>query len=58
MTEAEIILGRHDVRLSNLERDVCKLEKALSKIYISLVGIAGGIIVSLVLLVVNLSIGR
>ena len=48
-------IGRHDERLSGLEGDFCKMEKVLQKIYFALAGIAGGVIVSLILLVVTLS---
>ena len=48
-------IGRHDERLSGLEGDFCKMEKVLQKIYFALASIAGGVIVSLILLVVTLS---
>ena len=51
-------IGRHDERLSGLEADFCKMEKVLQKIYFALAGIAGGVIVSLILLVVTLAAGR
>ena len=48
-------IGRYDERLSGLEGDFCKMEKVLQKIYFALASIAGGVIVSLILLVVTLS---
>jgi len=50
-------IGRHDERIKDLEGDFCKMEKVLQKIYFALAGIAGGVIVSLILLVINLSTG-
>ena len=56
MTETEVTLGRHDERLCDLEENVQDMKKVLNKIYFALVGIGGGVIVSLVLLVLNLII--
>ena len=48
-------IGRHDERLSGLEGDYKAMNAVLQKIYFALAGIAGGVIVSLILLVVTLS---
>ncbi len=58
MTEIEVTLGRHDERITCGEGQIEKLEEALSKIYFALVGIAGGVIASLVILVLNIISGR
>lgn len=56
MTEAEAVtLGRHHERLCDMEKRQDKMETALNKIYFALVGIGGGMLVSLVLLVVQLA---
>ncbi len=57
MTENEITLGRHDERIICVEGQIKKLEDALNKIYFALVGIAGGVIASLVILVLNVVSG-
>lgn len=58
MTNTEITVARHEERIKNLENDFCEMKHVLQKIYFALAGIAGGVIVSLVLLVINLSAGR
>ena len=57
MTNLEICVARHDERIKNLEDDFCEMKRVLQKIYFALATLAGGIIVSLVLLVINLSAG-
>ena len=57
MSEVEVVLGRHDERIKDIENRQTKMENALSKIYFALVGIGGGVIVSLILLIVNLTVG-
>lgn len=58
MTSLEICVARHDERIKNLENDFCEMRKILQKIYFALATLAGGIIVSLILLVINLRAGR
>jgi len=58
MTNIEITVARHDERIKALEEEYCDMRKVLQKIYFALATLAGGIIVSLVLLVINLSAGR
>jgi hypothetical protein len=50
-------IGRHDERIKDLECDYQAMKDVLQKIYFALAGIAGGVIVSLILLVVNLATG-
>ena len=47
-------LSRHDEQIKELKGDYCKMEKTLQKIYFLLATIAGGVITSLILLVINL----
>ncbi len=58
MTNIETTLGRHDERISNVEIQVNKLQDALGKIFFALVGIGGAVIASLIILVVNVVVGR
>lgn len=58
MTNLEAILSRHDERIKNLESDFCEMRHVLQKIYFTLATIAGGVLVSLVLLVINMSARR
>lgn len=58
MTNLEAILSRHDERIKNLERDFCEMRHVLQKIFFTLATIAGGVLVSLVLLVINMSARR
>jgi hypothetical protein len=57
LTNLEISIARHDERIKNLEDDFCEMRKILQKIYFALATIAGGLIVSLILLVINLRVG-
>jgi hypothetical protein len=57
LTNLEISIARHDERIKNLEDDFCEIRKILQKIYFALATIAGGLIVSLILLVINLRVG-
>jgi len=50
-------IGRHDERIKDLECDYQAMKDVLQKIYFALAGIAGGVIVSLILLVINLTTG-
>jgi len=50
-------IGRHDERIKDLECDSQAMKDVLQKIYFALAGIAGGVIVSLILLVINLTAG-
>ncbi len=58
MTDIEITLGRHDERIVCNEAKILKLEDALNKIYFALVAIGGGVIASLIILVLNVVLGR
>jgi len=50
-------IGRHDERIKDLESDYAAMKDVLQRIYFALAGIAGGVIVSLILLVINLTAG-
>jgi hypothetical protein len=54
LTNLEICIARHDERIKNLENDFCEMRNILQKIYFALATLAGGIIVSLILLIINL----
>ena len=56
VTEVEIVQGRHDERIKDLERSICSMDKKLNKIYTILLTLAGGIVVSALLLLINLAI--
>ncbi|MBT9158509.1 MAG: hypothetical protein DDT36_01521 [Firmicutes bacterium] len=58
MTDIEITLGRHDERISCNEQQILKLEDALNRIFFALVGIGGAVIASLIILVLNVVLGR
>ena len=58
MTNLEVTAARHEERIKNLETDFCEMKHALQKIYFALVAVAGGVITSLILLVINMSAGR
>lgn len=58
MTNLEVTAARHEERIKNLENDFCEMRHALQKIYFALVAVAGGVITSLILLVINMSAGR
>ena len=61
----EITVARHEERIMQIEEYVDKqngrlarIEEKLDKSYFWLVGLMGGVIASLLLLIVNLGIGR
>ncbi len=54
MTAIEITLARHEERIKNLEADFSEMKQALQKIHSILLTLTGGMIVSLILLVLNL----
>ena len=60
-----VLLGKHDERLKKLEEwqskqngSLLRLEQKVEGIYSWLIGLMGGMIVSLILLVVNMLKGR
>lgn len=62
MSDIEVILARHDERITRLEDwaesqngRLSRIEEKLDKFYFWLVGVMGGVIASLVLLIVNLA---
>ena len=58
LTNLEIAAARHEERIKNLEADFCEMKHVLQKIYLTLMAIVGGVITSLILLVINMSAGR
>jgi len=58
LTNLEIISARHEERIKNIEADFCEMKHALQKIYFALVAVAGGVITSLILLIINMSVER
>lgn len=54
VTDLEITLARHDERIRGLEEDFCAMKATLAKIQHSLLTLTGGMVVSLLLLVLNL----
>jgi hypothetical protein len=65
VNDMEVLLGKHDERLKKLEEwqskqngSLQKLEQKVDGIYTWLIALMGGVITSLVMLVVNLMIGR
>jgi hypothetical protein len=53
----EVTLGRHDERLCDIEKRQDKMDAVLNRIYFALVGIGGGVIMSLVLLIMQMKAG-
>jgi len=60
--EMQVSLARHEERISQIEEcmnkqngRLARIEEKLDRLYLWLVGLMGGIIASLVLLIVNLS---
>ncbi len=58
MTDIEVTLGRHDERICCVEGQIEKLEAALNKIFFALIGIGGAVIASLIILVLDVMLGR
>jgi len=65
VNDMEVLLGKHDERLKKLEEwqskqngSLLRLEQKVEGIYSWLIGLMGGMIVSLILLVVNMVKGR
>jgi len=65
VNDMEVLLGKHDERLKKLEEwqskqngSLLRLEQKVEGIYSWLIGLMGGMIVSLILLVVNMLKGR
>jgi len=65
MAELAVTVGRHDERIEALERwqkdqndRLARIEEKLDRFHYWLVGTLGGIIVSLILLVINLVTGK
>ena len=54
----ETTIGRHEERISHVEECTAAIKKKLDKFYLLLIGVLGGMVASLVLLVVNLSLKR
>ncbi|MBT9156605.1 MAG: hypothetical protein DDT37_01593 [Firmicutes bacterium] len=52
------VLARHEERIKNLEADFGEMKSCLRKIHGLLMTLAGGMITSLILLVINLAAGR
>ena len=65
MTAIEITVAKHEERIGQVETYIHKqngrlarIEDKLDRLYLWLVGLMGGIIASLVLLIVNMGAGR
>ena len=54
----ETTVGRHEERIRQVEECTAAIKKKLDKFYLLLIGVLGGMVVSLVLLVVNLNLKR
>lgn len=54
MTQIEVQLGRHEERLNDLEKVTGRIESKLDRFQAWLLTVAGGVIASLLLLIVNL----
>ena len=53
MTENEVMLGRHDERICDLEKRADKMEQTLEKISSTTNNILGGVTIACILLVIN-----
>lgn len=58
MTNFEITLARHDEQLEHSACRLKRIEEKLDRLYLWLIGVLGGVVASLVLLVVNLGVRR
>jgi len=58
MTTLEALVARHDQQLEHSECRLKRIEEKLDRLYLWLIGVLGGVVASLVLLVVNLGARR
>ncbi len=65
MTNLEIAVALHEERLTQIEEyldkqngRLARIEEKLDRLYMWLIGLLGGVVASLILLIVNLGMGR
>ena len=58
MTHLEIAVARHEQQLEHSACRLKRIEEKLDRLYLWLIGVLGGVVASLVLLVVNLGVRR
>lgn len=58
MTTLEVLVAKHDQQLEHSECRLKRIEEKLDRLYLWLIGVLGGVVASLVLLVLNLGVRR
>ena len=58
MTSLEIAVAKHEQQLEQSSCRLKRIEEKLDRLYLWLIGVLGGVVASLVLLVLNLGVRR
>lgn len=58
MTVIEVVIAKHEERIEHMDTRLARIEDKIDKLYLWLVGLMGGIIASLILLVINIGARR